>query len=94
MRVLRRSEVRGEIKGGRFVSGYIGEQFTLPEAVDQLHKTKNTEPDGRFISVSAFAPIKPGRNHFSEEVGTGVGTQPAGAPQRRTHSIDGKRGGR
>ena len=53
VRVLRRLEARGEIRGGRFVSGYIGEQFALPEAVDQLRKTKNTEADGRFISVSA-----------------------------------------
>jgi ATP-dependent Lhr-like helicase len=47
-------EARGEIRGGRFVSGYIGEQFALPEAVNQLRKTKNTEADGRFISVSAY----------------------------------------
>ena len=53
VRVLRRLEARGEIRGGRFVSGYIGEQFALPEAVDQLRNTKNTEADGRFISVSA-----------------------------------------
>ena len=53
VRVLRRLEARGEIRGGRFVSGYIGEQFALPEAVDQLRKTKNTEAEGRFISVSA-----------------------------------------
>ena len=53
VRVLRRLEARGEIRGGRFVSGFIGEQFALPEAVEQLRKIKNTEPDGRFIVVSA-----------------------------------------
>ncbi|MDA0264294.1 MAG: DEAD/DEAH box helicase [Chloroflexi bacterium] len=57
VRVLRRLEARGEIRGGRFVSGFIGEQFALPEAVEQLRKTKNAEPDGRFIAVSACDPL-------------------------------------
>ncbi|NQW22314.1 MAG: DEAD/DEAH box helicase [SAR202 cluster bacterium] len=57
VRVLRRLEARGEIRGGRFVSGFIGEQFALPEAVEQLRKIKNTEPDGRFIAVSACDPL-------------------------------------
>jgi ATP-dependent Lhr-like helicase len=34
--VLRRMESRGEIRGGRFVSAFIGEQFALPEALDLL----------------------------------------------------------
>ena len=34
--VLRRMEARGEIRGGRFVSGFVGEQFARPEAVDLL----------------------------------------------------------
>ena len=65
--VLRRLEARGEIRGGRFVSGFVGEQFALPEAVELLRKTKNTEPDGRFIALSACDPlnlagiISPGR---------------------------------
>jgi ATP-dependent Lhr-like helicase len=33
---LRRMEARGEIRGGRFVEGYLGEQFALPEALDLL----------------------------------------------------------
>ncbi|MCH8988478.1 MAG: DEAD/DEAH box helicase [Chloroflexi bacterium] len=57
VRVLRRLEARGEIRGGRFVSGFIGEQFALPEAVELLRKTKNTEPDGRFIAISACDPL-------------------------------------
>ena len=57
VRVFRRLEARGEIRGGRFVSGFIGEQFALPEAVEQLRKTKNTEPDGRFIAISACDPL-------------------------------------
>ena len=57
VRVLRRLEARGEIRGGRFVSGFVGEQFALPEAVDLLRKTKNSEPDGRFIALSACDPL-------------------------------------
>ena len=57
VRVLRRLEARGEIRGGRFVSGFVGEQFALPEAVEQLRKIKNTEPDGRFIAISACDPL-------------------------------------
>jgi ATP-dependent Lhr-like helicase len=34
--VLRRLEARGEVRGGRFVAGFVGEQFALPEAVDAL----------------------------------------------------------
>ena len=33
LRVFRRLEARGEIRGGRFVAGHFGEQFALPEAV-------------------------------------------------------------
>ena len=57
VRVCRRLEARGEIRGGRFVSGFIGEQFALPEAVELLRKTKNDEPDGRFIAISACDPL-------------------------------------
>jgi ATP-dependent Lhr-like helicase len=57
VRVFRRLEARGEIRGGRFVSGFIGEQFALPEAVELLRKTKNSEPDGRFIALSACDPL-------------------------------------
>ena len=57
VRVLRRLEARGEIRGGRFVSGFIGEQFALPEAVELLRKTKNIEPDGRFTAISACDPL-------------------------------------
>ena len=57
VRVLRRLEARGEIRGGRFVSGFIGEQFALPEAIELLRKTKNAKPDGRFIALSACDPL-------------------------------------
>ncbi len=56
-RVLRRLEARGEIRGGRFVSGFIGEQFTLPEAADTLRRWRNREPDDRLVIVSACDPL-------------------------------------
>jgi ATP-dependent Lhr-like helicase len=43
-RVYRRLELRGEIRGGRFVAGFSGEQFALPEAVDQLRRLRRQGP--------------------------------------------------
>jgi ATP-dependent Lhr-like helicase len=40
--VLRRMESRGEIRGGRFVASYLGEQFALPEALDLLRAIRRT----------------------------------------------------
>jgi ATP-dependent Lhr-like helicase len=56
-RVYRRLEARGEIRGGRFVSGMSGEQFALPEAVEQLREVRRTARDGRLIVVSAADPL-------------------------------------
>ena len=41
--VFRQMEDRGEARGGRFVSGFIGEQFALPQAVDSLRAAKNNQ---------------------------------------------------
>ncbi len=41
---LRRLEARGEVRGGRFVSGPFGEQFALPEAVDGLREARRRQP--------------------------------------------------
>jgi ATP-dependent Lhr-like helicase len=43
-RVYRRMELRGEIRGGRFVSGFSGEQFALPEAVQVLRNLRKQGP--------------------------------------------------
>ena len=40
--VLRRMEARGEIRGGRFVAGFVGEQFALPEAIEALRAARRT----------------------------------------------------
>jgi ATP-dependent Lhr-like helicase len=55
--VLRRSEARGEIRGGRFVSGFPGEQFALPEAVDALRAMRRREPQGEYLRVAACDPL-------------------------------------
>ena len=52
---LRRWEARGEVRGGRFVGGFSGEQFALPEAVAALRRNRN-ESLGR-VSVSAADPL-------------------------------------
>jgi ATP-dependent Lhr-like helicase len=39
---LRRMESRGEIRGGRFLAAFIGEQFALPEALDLLRTIRRT----------------------------------------------------
>jgi ATP-dependent Lhr-like helicase len=54
--VYRRLEARGEVRGGRFVSGFAGEQFALPEAVATLRKTAKT-PGNERVSISALDPL-------------------------------------
>ena len=54
--VYRRLEARGEVRGGRFVSGFSGEQFALPEAAAALRKTARDEGHER-ISISAVDPL-------------------------------------
>ncbi len=54
---LRRLEDRGEIRGGRFVSGFLGEQFALPVAVESLRAMRKQQPSGEIITVSAADPL-------------------------------------
>ena len=56
-RVYRRLEARGEIRGGRFVSGMAGEQFALPRAVERLREVRRTPPDGRVLAISTADPL-------------------------------------
>ena len=55
--VLRRAEARGEIRGGRFVAGLVGEQFALPEAVEALRRERRTEASGALTTISACDPL-------------------------------------
>jgi len=57
LRVLRRFEARGEIRGGRFVAGVPGEQFALPDAVSLLRETRRAAATPGWISLSAADPL-------------------------------------
>jgi ATP-dependent Lhr-like helicase len=57
LRVYRKLEGRGEIRGGRFVAGFSGEQFALPEAVGGLREIRRKPPNGAWISVSGADPL-------------------------------------
>ena len=57
LRALHRLEARGEIRGGRFVAGFSGEQFALPEAVGQLRRMRREEPAGALVAISAADPL-------------------------------------
>ena len=57
VRFYRRAEARGEVRGGRFVDGFIGEQFALPEAVERLRSLRDVRPDGSILTVSACDPL-------------------------------------
>ena len=53
----RRLEARGEIRGGRFVGGFSGEQFALPEAIGVLRNARNEEKSGQIAVVSGADPL-------------------------------------
>jgi ATP-dependent Lhr-like helicase len=55
--VYRRLEARGEIRGGRFVGGFGGEQFALPEAVGRLRAVRKLEKCGELSVVSGADPL-------------------------------------
>ncbi len=54
---LRRLEARGLVRGGRFVTGFVGEQFALPEAVDHLRRLRRSPRDGQVIRLNAADPL-------------------------------------
>lgn len=54
---LRRLELRGEVRGGRFVDGFLGEQFALPYAVDSLRAMRNEELDEVPQTISSVDPL-------------------------------------
>jgi ATP-dependent Lhr-like helicase len=57
VRVYRRLEARGEIRGGRFVAGFAGEQFARPEAVGMLRAVRRQEPPSQAYAISAADPL-------------------------------------
>jgi ATP-dependent Lhr-like helicase len=57
LRVYRKLEARGEIRGGRFVAGFSGEQFALPEAVGKLREVRRQKAMGALVSLSGADPL-------------------------------------
>ncbi len=76
LREYLRLEARGEIRGGRFVAGFTGEQFALPDAVGLLRSAARSPASGLLVSVSGAAP-----RHHAGILAPGE-RQPAAAPNR------------
>ncbi|MDL2354582.1 MAG: DEAD/DEAH box helicase [Pseudomonadota bacterium] len=55
--VYHRLEARGEIRGGRFVGGFSGEQFALPEAIPLLREVRRRGPDGALVCIAGVDPL-------------------------------------
>jgi ATP-dependent Lhr-like helicase len=91
---FRRLEDRGEIRGGRFVDGFVGEQFALPVAVESVRAMRKLDPTHGTITLSAADPLNlvgilvPGDrvpaisgNSVTYRDGAAVPTSVAGSPQ-------------
>ena len=57
LKCLRRMEDRGEVRGGRFVTGFSGEQFALPEALGPLREVRRKPASGEMISLCGADPL-------------------------------------
>jgi ATP-dependent helicase Lhr and Lhr-like helicase len=57
LRAYRRLEARGEIRGGRFVAGFSGEQYALPEAIGLLRETRRKPATEEWVSLSGADPL-------------------------------------
>ena len=57
LQIYRRLEARGEIRGGRFVNGFVGEQYALPEALDLLRLLRRTHSEAKTLLVSSADPL-------------------------------------
>ena len=54
---LRRLEARGIVRGGRFITGFTGEQFALPEAAADLRFIRRQPRNGQQITINATDPL-------------------------------------
>jgi ATP-dependent Lhr-like helicase len=57
LQIYRRLEARGELRGGRFITGVSGEQFALGDTVRQLRQLRDQEPAEEFLVISASDPL-------------------------------------
>ncbi|HVT53568.1 MAG TPA: helicase-related protein, partial [Dongiaceae bacterium] len=57
LRVYRRMEARGEIRGGRFVAGFSGEQYALPDAIGLMREMRRKPASEEWVSLSGADPL-------------------------------------
>jgi hypothetical protein len=57
LRVYRRLEARGDVRGGRFVAGFSGEQYALPEAIGTLREVRRQQAQDAWVSLSGADPL-------------------------------------
>jgi ATP-dependent Lhr-like helicase len=57
LQIYRRLEARGEIRGGRFVNGFVGEQYALPEAVEALRSVRRGNLEQEAVIISSSDPL-------------------------------------
>ena len=65
LRVYRRLEMRGELRGGRFVGGFVGEQFAAPEALDALRAIRRDAAGRRDRPALGLRSAQPRRHHHA-----------------------------
>src|SRR5258708_5904445 len=49
--------MRGELRGGRLVAGFVGEQYAAPEAVESMRAIRREPPRGEIVPISACDPL-------------------------------------
>lgn len=57
LRIYRRLEAQGEIRGGRFVNGFVGEQYALPQAVESLRSVRRSTEENTAVVISSADPL-------------------------------------
>jgi ATP-dependent Lhr-like helicase len=57
VRMLRRMELRGDVRGGRFISGVGGEQFALESVIAPLRALRDAADDGEWVLITAADPL-------------------------------------
>ena len=82
-RVYRRLEARGEIRGGRFVSGMSGEQFAMPRAVERLREVRRTACRRPTRHDQHRRPAQPGGHRHLRRSPSRRRAAPSRLPRRR-----------
>ena len=84
VRIYRRLEMSGELRGGRLVGGFVGEQFAAPEAVEALRATRREEKRGEIVQAVGLRPAEPGRDRHAGTARPGDAGQQRRLPRRRS----------